>query len=1229
MFVPIVRFYCMYLSVLFAVRCQPQVDLDAPIDLRPPSPASKSTVVIVNNKKEARLPLFVPRAALGNSRDALDERERPNLVPSKYPDISHSESANRFNDNERFSHYSTDNFGTDQVHYPVRDEPRRRSDSLDSRDSNRRPDHFRPLTSSDFKSEKYQYSQKSNGKFELPPDRRLISTRYRESIIRDEAKNVQWQDDQRNARYGVRRGHKNGRKPPILIFEEVPVYVQVHPEEKNEKGKPPLDYYYEAPNRPTAPETYNIDRRPDRFSEKENSPPVQENDHSSVYSKDSIYTTDPIEHHSAKKEDHFYNDDDLRKRPSQNINTDESLNNEPPLQQQLPPEVVHNVVYETFPASGPSIVYDPQSHFSEHTGPLSTPDLSLQRRLQAAAAAEALAIGVLQQRAAAGLALNQRLREIAAIRGLQQAIAAAQFGRSGSVAGRSQLSDTHPLDSHSNDETSFKIDSGEAREIPEKIFSSDFSDTISNQIKKHGQISEKDASSSPQEADFATRLHFVRSFLSQSKPEFDSSKYTSLTGLANDASTSQSNFGDDTKFAEFLLALPDEKFRGLMNMSKQQFLETIMTNGADRPDTVFSGVFSTPPPLDRSVSDQFNFKSSTTSPLNFSPLPVSTESSISPTSHSAFISGVSSSPSLFTIPVGGQENHKSSKFSSHDSLTSSPVGDLTNSGSSDLKGPVSTIYRHQTSSIKPAPHGRSPSPESEKIGPVVNHHGTAQSDISPLTDASVSSYSSPQPPYPQSHYGSFRPNIPNFSHFEPKFDSSEIEKASFASFLNNLQKHNSNDKKESVTASPFVIPTELSPPDRDSFDFSPHFFSEFPSVNSERKFQSPTSKPSLSGANQHPFTLNPQIVNSVTRDFKHEQPFYTTISPVFHSTSSNPRTMENPLSSNKNDDPRPSFTDVENLTLDNVIRNVVGRPLIQGLGALEPRFPFDRLQEPEVQHASLVNSFNTQPGTDHNDDNHTLTPLEKRKGNATALETIVEVSSERDAVHITPHDIQYQEIPSVVSDRRETQCTSSHTTSNTRKYRPSELVGDAEANSDIFRDSNNTLRQTPVPQNSEPDPFNGRASPQPQRVDVSGSLPIGLNVAGGNISAVGQELAMATSVEELIRRLPAHLRKAPPPEAEQVAAKFKAEVNEMWTALAGVLLPTVSVQEAAMQLPTLDPSMECEAEERNVTLGWSRDVLGNWLAVLQTDERQQILTVKTCRSVYLEDLQLRAINGHL
>ena len=52
---------------------------------------------------------------------------------------------------------------------------------------------------------------------------------------------------------------------------------------------------------------------------------------------------------------------------------------------------------------------------------------------------------------------------------------------------------------------------------------------------------------------------------------------------------------------------------------------------------------------------------------------------------------------------------------------------------------------------------------------------------------------------------------------------------------------------------------------------------------------------------------------------------------------------------------------------------------------------------------------------------------------------------------------------------------------------------------------------------------------------------------------------------------------------------------------------------ANLSCNTFLSSVDCGTETRVVTLGWARDVIGNWLAVLQSDSHPQPLTVNTCR----------------
>ncbi|MPC09978.1 hypothetical protein E2C01_002600 [Portunus trituberculatus] len=75
---------------------------------------------------------------------------------------------------------------------------------------------------------------------------------------------------------------------------------------------------------------------------------------------------------------------------------------------------------------------------------------------------------------------------------------------------------------------------------------------------------------------------------------------------------------------------------------------------------------------------------------------------------------------------------------------------------------------------------------------------------------------------------------------------------------------------------------------------------------------------------------------------------------------------------------------------------------------------------------------------------------------------------------------------------------------------------------------------------------------------------------------------------------------------------FSEELTEMWKILSQIKsLPPDTSQGVAG--PGVNTSAECEPEEKSVELSWSRDVLGNWFVILQTEPFTQPAEVTTCR----------------
>ncbi|KAF2363036.1 hypothetical protein FHG87_006206 [Trinorchestia longiramus] len=1345
---------CLYVAnflVLISVKCTAQIDLNAPIDLEPLTESRKSTVVVVNNKKEARLPFFHPHKTIKDGRNALGRRDTPRISPVSLnfrardrQDLKtkfvkeDGQFVQRFDDVTHLRNVDS-----------RREDLQRRTGYLDEHNVYEKPSRFRPLTSSDFGFPRNNFNQKATEK--------VIGTYSHTKSIPSNSESQYTRNEkiQKGSFYGDRTRHSplhnkaDRRKPPILIFEKIPVYIEVTRDQN--KPMPPSDHY-EGIKLAQDKET-SLNRRPNPFFDHgsyHSSPPDEY--HPPSYVKDTIYTTEIKETPAQNNEAYHYYDEDVPDNPSHpyeegsSVLVDETLTGGA-VKTSLPAGVTEHVIFENYsPASSThydsssdqypgyfalsaSNYRDPNEQASASFPVSGSSDLDHHHHIRAAAAAEAVALSVLQQQAMTELALNQRLRQITAIMRLQQAAFQAA-GRGGPIFGRSSsLKNANILKSQATDpdiplalldKHNFPL----GQEELEKYSTTDLTDTILNQLKKYGGVEKESSANLNKAEDIVKRLQLIRSILSQEHSKFDFHHPSLVDKKAPLAARTPSS--DDAELVEFLLALPEAKFKEFMNMSKQQFLAAVLSNSTALSHLLDGGIFSTLP-----HSYVYHpFKS-----IPLAPLPLADSSSSSflpftftspsfvPTSQSTLFSQFSSPSSILKRRDSGEKKPESATVlptspspSGNDACQEAlqPPGSKT----PNAQPPASTIYRHQTNSIS-RPGTNRPSSNTRSPGPLVTHHGTPNfsssldmKELPSSNDESESSYSSPPPPFPQSHYGSFRPNLTSFS---------SVLKRIADGANAGLSPTHSQHQQEVTSSIPFTIPsTVTSPPIHDRFTFTHQIkiINQIPSNEDTKRFQPPTSKPLHSDNDHSSVALKPQAVQSVI-DFKDQQPFYTTVSPVlFHSTISHPRqaTVKPPF---RNHGSFSGTDDVEELTEDKTVQQLNDSPHEGGFERTPaPKTQLDRLQELNVKHNGLVTSLDDYPHAGHND-THVSSPQEKRTGSFT-LEQLIDFSSENELVSVIPLEIQYQEIPSaVVGGQRSSLHHSTNSEKDAQNYSDTSIlpqrvnktvnsfrntddagivVHRSTAGSDGLRtatvdavtvpkinpdasilsqsDTANTVLSlsdintsvlskdvgkistavvnnfnllvktttetnfrasnissvSATPPGSSSNSFFPRVSPQPQRVDASSFPSRNVDVNAGHLPAVEQTEKRAASIEELIQEFSPPLREPPPcagspphrrsfcllnqdypqAEADQLSQKFEEELSEMRSALSQVELPSFSLEEAALQLPTIDPNVDCADIDRTVTLAWARDVVGNWLVVLHTQQLQQIISVKTC-----------------
>ncbi|KAK8406284.1 hypothetical protein O3P69_007169 [Scylla paramamosain] len=212
------------------------------------------------------------------------------------------------------------------------------------------------------------------------------------------------------------------------------------------------------------------------------------------------------------------------------------------------------------------------------------------------------------------------------------------------------------------------------------------------------------------------------------------------------------------------------------------------------------------------------------------------------------------------------------------------------------------------------------------------------------------------------------------------------------------------------------------------------------------------------------------------------------------------------------------------------------------------------------------------PGTGSNDDDHILSPFNKRKGNAT------------DVTRETPQ--------------------------------------------------NTTTATSPSPDN----PVAQKKYPMPQLVGVDGLplMPSSPGLLGHTFGSLpfqgnGKLAADRRPLTDEEFQLPAYLKEAPPCSSvptnksfclmphgypselsSYMVKAFSEELAEMWKVLSQIRKSWPLDTSQGVAGPGVNTSAECESEKKTVELSWSRDVLGNWFVILQTEPFTQPTEVTTC-----------------
>lgn len=506
------------------------VDLSAPIDLEkslkfPPKPTDtrgestpKAQIVVFNNRREARLPFLDPRKS--NRRRIHDKfiKNPLSFLESLPQKINMNGGLERRTLEMNFNEQRIELERRQEIEREVKKALEKRNEILSNAHVRQKlsqvPDSYVDNTDFGHNGNAFAKREGPNQK-----DRRPISTwskfqgahnspprygdkwttgefgdRLTDSLQQSSAvSNKFWTKDKPKEDF-------TRRKPPILIIEKIPVYIEKESEQTYDNDyKAPLDHYYD-PNKPGGNDS-PIDRRPGRLypNEGDESPgyhnnegqPTKVNEGPAIFSNSYDYENGPSQIKNDQEDIHsndeipiyYYDNFPPHTLPSSSIPYDpQKVGYEDVYYPQNTQEIGPAINLPTVLVQGqplPHIIHD---SIAEDSG-LGPEQLELKRRLHAALAARTL---TLRQQAIAGLALNQRLQQIAALQALQQ-----QHHHQVSLAAAARARQTS--DGVSDLEYSATTSDGSDRGITNRdqddalkqILTSEFTDSINNQIKKH------------------------------------------------------------------------------------------------------------------------------------------------------------------------------------------------------------------------------------------------------------------------------------------------------------------------------------------------------------------------------------------------------------------------------------------------------------------------------------------------------------------------------------------------------------------------------------------------------------------------------------------------------------------------------------------------------------------------------------------------------------------------
>ena len=437
------------------------VDLENPIDIaKPIRRIGQASVVLKNNRKEARLPFQDPRQSLVSNLNSDQVRRVYNQDEFQVPSFKNS---------------NADLYKPLSASVPQRSAlQRRRETNLQINTALRKRNNIlsTPLSlnseTAGNTNPGTQFSSWDNkGDKVIQAGFEISDSGNRQKLYHSSNRRPSNHEHRRHNyenRYPEpprfsNRNHRKGKsdiKPPILIIEKVPVYHVVETPAQRQSPQGDEKHKYPDEGYSTLNSEDQLDRRPNRHFSDESS---------------SLSHNEPYYHESVLNE-HSPKYGDAHAFVSNVPYADHSVDDFPPPPTYIEGEDSHpanfgDPIADVFIPGNP-LPYILQESVNEEDR------LAFQHRAHSAAAAEALAIGALQQQALAGLAFNHRLNQIAIAQNLQR-----QASHLSASHGKNhQLSDNVRESTTNRDIELLNWDDTNHKDLSLK-------DTITNQIKRH------------------------------------------------------------------------------------------------------------------------------------------------------------------------------------------------------------------------------------------------------------------------------------------------------------------------------------------------------------------------------------------------------------------------------------------------------------------------------------------------------------------------------------------------------------------------------------------------------------------------------------------------------------------------------------------------------------------------------------------------------------------------